>query len=95
MSLPPPPPPPPSPPTQALGVSSQSDRATIKKKVKDMRKAQEKLVRGKPTQPRIGNRIEDRTRYWIWHLLHLVSGAGERFLFYLGAILISIFTTIQ
>ncbi|XP_056436304.1 neurabin-1 [Gadus chalcogrammus] len=28
---------------KALGVSSQSDRATIKKKVKDMRKAQEKL----------------------------------------------------
>lgn len=28
---------------QALGVSSQSDRSTIKKKLKDMRKAQEKL----------------------------------------------------
>lgn len=28
---------------QALGVSSQSDRATIKKKLKDMRKTQEKL----------------------------------------------------
>ncbi|XP_042162955.1 neurabin-1 isoform X6 [Oncorhynchus tshawytscha] len=28
---------------KALGVSSQSDRATIKKKLKDMRKAQEKL----------------------------------------------------
>ncbi|KAG7282245.1 hypothetical protein CRUP_038413, partial [Coryphaenoides rupestris] len=30
---------------KALGVSSQSDRATIKKKVKEMRKAQEKLER--------------------------------------------------
>ena len=28
---------------QALGVSSQGDRSTIKKKLKDMRKAQEKL----------------------------------------------------
>ncbi|KAG9329836.1 hypothetical protein JZ751_028945 [Albula glossodonta] len=28
---------------KALGVSSQSDRATIKKKLRDMRKAQEKL----------------------------------------------------
>lgn len=28
---------------QALGVTSQSDRSTIKKKLKDMRKAQEKL----------------------------------------------------
>lgn len=29
--------------SQALGVSSQSDRSTIKKKLKDLRKAQEKL----------------------------------------------------
>ncbi|KAK5860996.1 hypothetical protein PBY51_022429 [Eleginops maclovinus] len=32
---------------KALGVSSQSDRSTIKKKLKDMRKTQEKLEKQK------------------------------------------------
>ncbi|XP_036396667.1 neurabin-1-like [Megalops cyprinoides] len=37
---------------KALGVSSQSDRATIKKKVKDMRKAQEKVERKREKEAR-------------------------------------------
>lgn len=34
-------------PQKALGVSSQNDRSTIKKKIKDIRKTQEKLEKQK------------------------------------------------
>ncbi|XP_055734715.1 neurabin-1-like [Salvelinus fontinalis] len=51
---------------KALGVSSQSDRATIKKKLKDMRKAQEKLEkqRGKrEKESRRSGRLPPNTDY--------------------------------
>lgn len=41
---------------QALGVSSQSDRSTIKKKLKDLRKAQEKLERQREKKEKEGRR---------------------------------------
>lgn len=41
---------------KALGVSSQSDRSTIKKKLKDLRKAQEKLERQREKKEKEGRR---------------------------------------
>ncbi|KAM4731650.1 neurabin-1 isoform 2-T2 [Anableps anableps] len=41
---------------KALGVSSQSDRSTIKKKLKDMRKAQEKLEKQREKKEKEGRR---------------------------------------
>ncbi|XP_070693786.1 neurabin-1 isoform X2 [Pempheris klunzingeri] len=41
---------------KALGVSSQSDRSTIKKKLKDMRKTQEKLEKQKEKREKEGRR---------------------------------------
>lgn len=41
---------------QALGVTSQSDRSTIKKKLKEMRKTQEKLEKQREKKEKEGRR---------------------------------------
>lgn len=42
---------------QALGVSSQSDRASIKKRVKDMRKALEKMEKQREKEARRSGKL--------------------------------------